>query len=172
MPYVNLELTCERCGVVFNGHRKSQRFCSHACRAASTSDAARRCCAVDGCDAVALTRGWCSKHYSAFKRTGDPLGWKFNPERRFWQNVSKSAGCWEWQGAVMGGGYGAIKVEGRRVPAHRFAYELLVGPIGEGLEIDHLCRNRSCVNPEHLEPVTRSVNVKRGIPYRARSKAR
>lgn len=59
-------------------------------------------------------------------------------------------------------GYGALSIFGQRVYAHRFSYELHVGPIPEGLVIDHLCRNRLCVNPDHLEPVTSQENVRRG----------
>lgn len=64
--------------------------------------------------------------------------------------------CWEWTGAKSGG-YGSLKVDGRMAKAHRLVYELLVGPIPEGLELDHLCRKAS-----HLEPVTHAENVRRG----------
>jgi hypothetical protein len=72
-------------------------------------------------------------------------------------------GCWEWRGARNPKGYGNIRVEsyGPARSVHRVAYTELVGPIAEGLEIDHLCRNRSCINPEHLEAVSRTVNVQR-----------
>ncbi len=70
-------------------------------------------------------------------------------------------GCWEWQGA-MREGYGVILVDGRLKPAHQVSYELYVGPIPEGKELDHLCRNHPCVRPRHLEPVTRSENILRG----------
>lgn len=73
--------------------------------------------------------------------------------------------CWTWLGAKTGAGYGAIGA-GRRtggtVYVHRATYLLLVGPIPTGLELDHLCRNRACCNPDHLEPVTRQTNVDRG----------
>src|SRR5450755_3951408 len=75
-------------------------------------------------------------------------------EERFWARVDKQTdGCWVWTGALRTG-YGTLSVSGKNVPAHRFSYELLVGIIPDGLQIDHLCRNRACVNPEHLEPVT------------------
>jgi len=69
-----------------------------------------------------------------------------------------ASGCWEWCGARTNHGYGnlTIKIEGKRRwrNAHRFVYEALVGPVPDGLELDHLCRVRHCVNPDHLEPVT------------------
>jgi hypothetical protein len=74
--------------------------------------------------------------------------------------------CWLWQGARMTAGYGTINRGGRgggMVGAHRVAYELTYGPIPEGLDIDHLCRNRLCCNPAHLEPVTRAENIRRGM---------
>jgi hypothetical protein len=76
-------------------------------------------------------------------------------------NVTPS-GCWEWSKALNHGGYGTFAYGGRRMGAHRAAWELLRGPIPAGLDVDHLCRNRRCVNPDHLEPVTRSVNLARG----------
>lgn len=84
---------------------------------------------------------------------------------RLLENIGASTneGCWPWLGAVSGTGYGSFSVRlapGRRrsVVAHRLVYEVLVGPVPPELEIDHLCRNRSCVNPAHLEPVTASEN--------------
>jgi len=74
-------------------------------------------------------------------------------------------GCWEWTGATNGNGYGVLvtpRPHKRNVYAHRFSYEIHVGPIPHGLDLDHLCRNRRCVNPAHLEPVTRAANLSRG----------
>ncbi len=85
--------------------------------------------------------------------------------QRFWAKVSIADECWEWT-ASTNRGYGQFRSENRRfmVYAHRWAYEFCVGPIPKGLQLDHLCRNRLCVNPDHLEPVTGRVNVQRGIP--------
>ena len=84
---------------------------------------------------------------------------KVNQEGPLWNGTS----CWVWEaGKIRGYGYFAL-THRKSVKAHRFAYELMVGPIPEGLCIDHLCRNHSCVNPEHLEAVTLSVNIRRGL---------
>ena len=83
------------------------------------------------------------------------------PETRFWNNIIKTDTCWLWQGS-LGNRYGALSVNNKKVLAHRFSYELHVGPIPVGLELDHLCRVPACVNPEHLEAVTHRSNVLRG----------
>lgn len=85
--------------------------------------------------------------------------------QRFWEKVEKpsQADCWPWLAGCTSRGYGDFYYDGKQVRAHRFAYELLVGPIPEGLQLDHLCRVRHCVNPQHLEPVTHRENVLRGI---------
>jgi hypothetical protein len=70
--------------------------------------------------------------------------------------------CWIWQGGTQRQGYGRMRVDGRIVAAHRHYYEETHGPIDHGLTIDHLCRVPSCVNPEHLEPVTLTENLRRG----------
>ena len=70
--------------------------------------------------------------------------------------------CWEWTGAINHKGYGLFSYKGHPVIAHRFAYEQLIGPISDGLTLDHLCRNRRCVNPAHLEPITNRLNCRRG----------
>lgn len=89
----------------------------------------------------------------------------YEHEERFWSKVDASASCWVWTGASAGNGYGKLgrTVNGKTAYpyAHRYAYELLVGPIPGGLVIDHLCKNRKCVNPDHLEAVTQRSNVMR-----------
>ena len=70
--------------------------------------------------------------------------------------------CWPWAGYLSAEGYGRLGFQGRDLLAHRIAYELYIGSIPTGLTIDHLCRNRKCVNPAHLEAVTRGENVLRG----------
>ena len=73
-------------------------------------------------------------------------------------NPNQDTGCWLWTGSGDSNGYGQIRVAGRTIQAHRFTYSELVGTIPAGMVIDHLCHNRRCVNPEHLEVVTQQVN--------------
>lgn len=89
-------------------------------------------------------------------------------EERFMRQVYKEPTyqCWLWQGHIGKNGYGRWKPAGRSVSTHRWSYERFIGPIPEGLQIDHICNIKSCVNPEHLQPVTARVNVlkaKKGI---------
>lgn len=76
------------------------------------------------------------------------------------------SGCWVWAGAKSKG-YGTASVKGKQVTVHRAVYEALIGAVPEGMVLDHLCRNKSCCNPEHLEPVTQRVNVLRGTSLAA-----
>jgi hypothetical protein len=89
--------------------------------------------------------------------------------QRFWAKIRIDGDCWIWTAFKDHYGYGRFKVgghHGKPVSAHRYAYEKLVGAIPEGLVIDHLCRNRACVNPAHMEPVSNEENKQRGYPYR------
>ena len=88
-------------------------------------------------------------------------------EERFWSKVLKTEACWVWTGAKSKLGYGSFMVYKhnhvqKNIMAYRFSYESAKGKIPEGLDIDHLCRNPACVNPDHLEAVTRKVNIQRG----------
>jgi hypothetical protein len=128
---------------------------------------ARRCAIAD-CLKPWFCRDWCEMHYYRWKRHGDPL-----IVRRAFQDVSlldrfmkrvekdPETGCWLWTGGKNPGGYALFSVNRKTVSAHRWSYEHHVGAIPEGLQIDHLCVTPSCVNPEHLEPVTAQENIRR-----------
>lgn len=88
-------------------------------------------------------------------------------EERFWGRVAKTETCWLWTGRLTEKGYaGKVGYQGKHYAPHRLAYELLTGPIPDGLVLDHLCRVRNCVNPDHLEPVTAEENTRRGTDAR------
>lgn len=123
-------------------------------------------CTIPDCIKPQSGRGWCGKHYYRWQRYGNP---NYQPVQtlpsteRFWHYVHKTDTCWLWIGTRAPDGYGHFKVNGRPMQAHRFAYEMLVGPIPQGLTVDHLCRNPPCVNPDHLEIVSMRENMYRGI---------
>ncbi len=149
-----------------------------------------RLCSIDGCGRPHFGRGWCEIHHDRWRRNGDPMSVSSihgDPTDRFWYytDATTEDGCWTWCGTVTGEGYGVMSVDGGQVKAHRYAYELLVGPIPAGLDLDHTCHHadptchegdhcphRRCVNPTHLEPVTSGENVARGNRHRTLHPAR
>ncbi len=133
----------------------------------------RHCC-VEGCGDHVLARGWCNKHYHRWRRTGDPIP-PPQPsleerirERMEIRDTGYATACWLSTRPVGTNGYTHISVGRKRRLLHRVAYELWVGPIPDGLTIDHLCRVKVCCNPEHLEPVTQRVNQLRSDSPAAR----
>lgn len=123
-------------------------------------------CKIDGCEKARSKRGWCDMHYNRWIRHGDPGEAAPRPRTPAPIDITtryevRPTGCWEWTGHKDEKGYGTLTRQGKRWSAHRFMYTLHRGSIPEGLEIDHLCRNTSCVNPDHLEPVTRRENLAR-----------
>ena len=102
-----------------------------------------------------------------------PIGVYLRPTlaERFWRKVLKTESCWLWLGCVSPNGYGYIQINKKPYLVHRLSYEMANNtklPNGHSLEIDHLCRNKRCVNPEHLEIVSHQVNNNRGVGVTAR----
>lgn len=84
----------------------------------------------------------------------------------FWEKVQITPCCWLWTRGCSDTGYGSCRIEGKVGNVHKVVYEDLVGPVPAGLTLDHLCRVHRCCNPDHLEPVTRGVNVQRGSAFK------
>lgn len=133
-------------------------------------------CSIPGCDRKHRARGLCKAHWARWRRHGDPQGGRRSPvlppadlvDAMKAQMEIAEDGCWTWTGCLSADGYGNAKIAGRDVRVHRWAYESIGGKsIPDGLVLDHLCRNRACCNPEHLEPVTNRENVLRGIGFAA-----
>lgn len=120
-------------------------------------------CSIESCGKPVKTRGWCAAHYARWLRTGAPETKRATVAERIarYTDIDPSTGCWLWTGFVEPSGYGRMTYGGQQL-AHRISYEHFVGPIPAGLQLDHLCRVRNCVNPEHLEPVTARENTLRG----------
>jgi hypothetical protein len=134
-------------------------------------------CTVDGCVRIQRSRGWCDMHYQRVRHHGSvDLPPRPEPEALFWSQVDKVGPiksdelgpCWLWLAYVMPTGYSFWQIGRRKTTAHRFAYELVYGPIPDGLHIDHLCKTRSCVRPSHLEAVTQAENNRRAAKVRGR----
>ena len=158
-------------------------------------------CSIEGCPELAQKRGWCGRHYGRWIRHGDPLGGREyrvsvseGRERRDrphlphhkaqtgtcapptdrWIDrlIVEAGGCWGHERKPTAQGYRLMLVDGSYRVAHRVVYEWIVGPIPNGLTLDHLCRNRGCLNPSHLEPVTVRTNILRGESFVARNAER
>jgi hypothetical protein len=150
----------------------------------------QRSCSVQGCGKHPTSRGMCYMHYNRWKR-GDrgnrltrPAFRTSSDEERFWAKVTKDGPvpasrpdlgpCWVWTAGKRWNGYGHFNFNRAGQPpstvAHKFAYETLVGPVPDGLQLDHLCRVRHCVNPAHLEPVPQVVNIFRGEAFSAQNR--
>lgn len=116
-------------------------------------------CSVEGCSRPRDSRGLCGMHYMRARKQGrlPPL-----PDRGPDWVVDPETGCWLWVKAKSDTGYGTKRIQRKSHNAHRWMYERLVGPVPAGKELDHLCRVRACVNPEHLESVTHRENLRRG----------
>jgi hypothetical protein len=127
----------------------------------------RGVCSVPSCGKEHRAKGYCWTHYGRWKAHGDPYTKKSKYNRnpiseRIWQYIKKEEFCWRWVYALDVQGYGALKVSNKSKKAHRVVYELLRGPIPENMTLDHLCKNRWCVNPDHMDIVTSGENALRG----------
>lgn len=95
--------------------------------------------------------------------SGHPIGSSLDPASRALLNSTTWGSCWIWTGATNGVGYGQMSINGQRCYVHRVVYGQLREPIPAGLVLDHLCGNKPCFNPDHLEPVTQQVNTLRAL---------
>jgi hypothetical protein len=136
----------------------------------------QRICSVEGCEKPLRKRGWCDMHYERWRRHGSLVLVTIDPVERFWAKVDIGASdkCWPWLASTTPQGYGQCRF-GKMRSVHRVAYELAVGPIPAGLQVDHTCHNtdlscaggdaclhRRCCNPAHLEATTPRINTLRG----------
>ena len=139
-----------------------------------------RICSVEGCDNIFRAKDMCSSHYNQVKGYNEKY-YKYVKKRKvpihktvngeidksyFMTFVDVTDECWRWSGATSTNGYGVFKVEKKLKKAHRLTYEYFIGDIPYGLVIDHLCENKMCVNPFHLEAVTIEENVRRAAENR------
>lgn len=121
-------------------------------------------CTIDGCPKPILYKGLCQTHYHRVRVYGDPHVFKkiHHPGSevdRFWAKVERGPGCWLWKAATQNGGYGRFFTSSNGMQmAYRYAYEITKGAIPEGAQLDHMCHQPSCVNPDHLRPVTSKQN--------------
>lgn len=122
-------------------------------------------CTAGGCERQQQARGYCNPHYNRIIRRGGPAE-SPTPQQRFWSKVEKTEGCWNWTAGKNNLGYGAFGLDGKTEKAHRVSYEWANGSIPADEWLDHICRNRACVRPDHLRIVTPMQNAenKSGAP--------
>lgn len=134
-------------------------------------------CSEPGCSNEVRSKGLCQPHYDLM-RFGPPAK-KTTAQERFRALMRVTSAplepykpvfgpCWEWSGAITRTGYGNFRHEGSFVSAHRISYQWAKGALEEGMEVDHVCRVRACVNPDHLEQVTGEENRRRALEFKIR----
>lgn len=121
----------------------------------------KKICSVEGCGRTRSAYGLCQSH-RRLQRLGKPLrevrGRGISPTERFLSYVEKTSTCWNWTAGINPLGYGKFTFQGKTVPAHRFSFANINGPIPKEMQVDHMCHNRRCVNPDHLRLVTPKQN--------------
>ena len=120
-------------------------------------------CKASACESAPVARGYCNKHYLRFLKFGTPDG----GGRRYQSaddamaaKTERQGDCTVWTGALAEGGYARLRAGGRKVYAHVYAWEKVHGPKPDGMDLDHTCHNRACVNVEHLRVATREQNAR------------
>ena len=118
-------------------------------------------CEFAGCSNSHLALGYCTGHYQQHRRGDElrPLRDSLSPQDRLDDLTGKTDGCWFWTGYVNPEGYGCVSIGGRVVLAHRLAYELAYGALPSAALVDHKCRVKHCIRPDHLQPATRMMNA-------------
>lgn len=168
------ERSCLSCYELFAPRRATHRYCSRKCSPQSKRDLLDKLCAV------------CGKRFRPYSSTRKMIACSFECAGK-WRGMRNTntcldrisdrishnqSGCWIINGSRDVNGYGQITVDKKREKAHRVVFRLMVGTIPQGLELDHLCMNKSCVNPEHLEAVTHKENMRRCFENRAKTLGR
>ena len=151
--------TCSDCGASWLMSKNCKRLWQGRCTSCSSK-------------ANFLKPGFAERHRDQARRKMDPAKKAQRAIERFCAKVLIADECWGWSAGKTRDGYGTFSLNGRLKYAHVFSCELLIGPIPDGLELDHLCRNPSCSNPAHLEPVTHRENLLRGVGMTAKNAAK
>lgn len=131
-------------------------------------------CIQSDCDRPSRRVGYCATHYKRHRLGKDmaaPIRFTNGGMDNFWPKVQKTDTCWEWTSAVGRNGYGQYKHDGAMRLAHRLSYEMTNGTIPEGLQVDHTCHNRTCVNPAHLRLASNAMNAQNRSGARSGSKS-
>lgn len=133
----------------------------------------KKICSVEDCQKPRDSKGLCKNHYMRGLRRGE-IETRPDPgySDRFWAKVEKTESCWNWTAAKTHNGYGVAYLPNHKQQvAHKIAYRMLVGEVPDGIELDHTCHNRSCVNPDHLRQATHKQNQENRTGAQSNSKS-